>query len=112
MDSAPAPASATDVSSTSDATLVATLNRELDRVDAHVDGTLVGFSAYEVCDERTWSFHHTEVFKEFSGHGYGKQLAAGVMDVAREQGILVAPTCPFIRKYMDAHPETADLRAP
>ena len=106
MDTAPATAS------TADGTLTTSLNRELDRVDAHVDGRLVGFAAYEICDERTWSFHHTEVFEEHSGLGYGKLLAAGVMEVAREQGILIAPTCPFLRKYMDSHPETADLRAP
>jgi predicted GNAT family acetyltransferase len=91
--------------------LTTSLNDELSRVDAHVDGTLVGFSAYEVCSDGTWSFHHTETFEEYSGKGYGKQLAAGVMDVAREQGIKIAPTCPFLRKYMDQHPETQELRA-
>ena len=91
--------------------LTTSLNEELSRVDAHVDGRLVGFSAYEVCDDGTWSFHHTETFEEYSGMGYGKQLAAGVMDVARQQGITIAPTCPFLRKYMDQHPETQDVRA-
>ena len=91
--------------------LTTSLNEELSRVDAHVDGRLVGFSAYEVCDDGTWSFHHTETFEEYSGFGYGKQLAAGVMEVARQQGIKIAPTCPFLRKYMDQHPETQDVRA-
>ncbi len=91
--------------------LTTTLNQELSRVDAHVDGKLVGFSAYEVCQDGTWSFHHTETFEEYSGLGYGKELAAGVMEVARERGVNIAPTCPFLRKYMDSRPETHDLLA-
>ena len=103
-------ASAPSASSSTDA-LTSSFNEELSRVDAHVGDTLIGFAAYEVCDDGTYSFHHTEVFEEYSGHGYGKGLAAGVMDVARERGVKVAPTCPFLRKYMDAHPETQDIRA-
>jgi uncharacterized protein len=99
-----APTESTDALSTS-------LNEDLSRVDAHVDDQLIGFSAYEVCDDGSYSFHHTEVFEEYSGHGYGKELAAGVMQVARDKGFTIAPTCPFLRKYMDAHPETQDLRA-
>lgn len=93
------------------ATLTTSLNDELDRVDAHVDGRLVGFAAYAVCDDGIYSFHHTEVFEEHAGHGLGKDLAAGVMDIAREKGLRIAPTCSFIRRYMDEHPETEDLRA-
>jgi uncharacterized protein len=101
--SAPSAPSSTDLLTTS-------FNEDLSRVDAHVGDTLIGFAAYEVCDDGSYSFHHTEVFEEYSGHGYGKALAAGVMDSARDEGVKIAPTCPFLRKYMDAHPETQDLR--
>lgn len=104
MQNASAPTESTDALTTS-------FNEELSRVDAHVGDTLIGFAAYEVCDDGSYSFHHTEVFEEYSGHGYGKELAARVMDSARERGVKVAPTCPFLRKYMDAHPETQDVRA-
>jgi predicted GNAT family acetyltransferase len=104
MQNAPAPTQTTGE-------LTTTLNEELSRVDAHVDGDLVGFSAYEVCDDGSYSFHHTEVFEEYSGHGYGKELAAGVVDIARDNGFLIAPTCPFLRKYLDKHPDTEDVRA-
>lgn len=104
-------APSTDSSTESDQALTTSLNEDLSRVDAHVGDTLVGFAAYEVCQDGSYSFHHTEVFEEYSGHGYGKQVAAGVMDVARDKGFTIAPTCPFLRKYMDAHPETQDVRA-
>jgi uncharacterized protein len=100
---APSAAPATD-------TLATSLNEELSRVDAHVGDTLVGFAAFEVCDDGCRSFHHTEIFEEHSGRGHGKELAAGVMDIARGEGFTIVPTCPFLRKYMDQHPETQDLR--
>lgn len=106
MQNASAPSASTSTDS-----LRTSFNDDLSRVDAHVGDTLIGFAAYEVCDDGSYSFHHTEVFEEYSGHGYGKELAARVMDSARERGIKIAPTCPFLRKYMDANPETQDVRA-
>ena len=104
QNAAPSASSATE-------SLTTSFNDDLSRVDAHVGDTLVGFAAYEVCDDGSYTFHHTEVFEEHSGHGYGKELASGVMDAARDRGITIAPTCSFLRKYMDSHPETQDLRA-
>ena len=108
QNAAPSTASST---SESDPGLTTSLNEELSRVDAHVGDALVGFAAYEIDQDGSYSFHHTEVFEEYSGRGYGKQVAAGVMDVARDEGFTIAPTCPFLRKYMDSHPETQDVRA-
>jgi predicted GNAT family acetyltransferase len=93
-------------------TLTTTNNTELSRLDAHVDGELVGFAAYEVCDDGVWTFHHTEVFEGNEGKGYGQQLAAGVVDLAREQGIKIHPTCSFIASYVRKHPETQDILDP
>lgn len=93
-------------------TLTTSNNVECSRIDAHVDGELVGFAAYEVCDDGVHSFHHTEIFEGNEGRGLGQLLAAGVMDFAREQGVRIAPTCPFIAGYMRKHPETQDLLDP
>lgn len=108
QNAAPSASSSTPASETS---LTTSLNEDLSRVDAHVGDDLVGFSAYEIDADGSYSFHHTEVFEEHSGRGYGKQLAAGVMEVARDKGFTIAPTCPFLRKYMDANPDTQDVRA-
>ncbi len=94
------------------ATLTTRDNAELSRIDALVDGALVGFAAYEVCDDGVYSFHHTEVFEGNEGRGFGQQLAAGVMDFARETGIRIHPTCPFIAGYMRKHPEHHELLDP
>jgi predicted GNAT family acetyltransferase len=54
-------------------------------------------------------FTHTEVDPAFEGHGIGSALAAGALDDARRRGLVVVPSCPFIRAYITRHPEYADL---
>ena len=94
------------------ATVTTRDNAELSRIDALVDGALVGFAAYELCDDGVYSFHHTEVFEGNEGRGLGQQLAEGVMSFAREKGVLIHPTCPFIASYMRKHPEHHELLDP
>jgi predicted GNAT family acetyltransferase len=94
------------------ATLTTTDNTELSRIDAHVDGALVGFAAYEICDDGVYTFHHTEVFEGNEGRGFGQQLAEGVMAFARDTGIKIHPTCSFLASYLRKHPEHHDLVDP
>ena len=87
-------------------------NTELSRLDAHADGALVGFAAYEVCDDGVWTFHHTEVFEGNEGRGYGQQLAAAVVDLARSEDVKIHPTCAFIASYLRKHPDDQDVLDP
>jgi predicted GNAT family acetyltransferase len=57
------------------------------------------------------TFTHTEVPKELGGRGIGSQLAQGALAQARERGLRVVPLCPFIKAYIEKHPEYADLLA-
>ena len=93
-------------------TLTTRDNAELARIDALDDGVLVGFAAYEVCDDGVYTFHHTEVFEGNEGRGFGQQLAEGVLDFAQEQGIRIHPTCSFLAAYVDKHPERQELLDP
>ena len=86
-------------------------NPDLSRVEALVEDHVVGFSQYHVEDEGTWCFFHTEVDDDRSGQGIGGQLAAGVMDVAREESVRIIPECSFIRSFMARHEDTQDLVA-
>ncbi|HWV78594.1 MAG TPA: GNAT family N-acetyltransferase [Isoptericola sp.] len=56
-------------------------------------------------------FTHTEVDPEFEGRGIGSQLAAGALDQVRAAGEKIVPLCPFIKAYVQRHPEYADLLA-
>ena len=60
----------------------------------------------------TMDILHTEVADEYEGKGYGSALARAALDHARASRLKVVPTCPFLRSYLDRHPEYADLRAP
>lgn len=55
------------------------------------------------------SFLHTEIDPRFEGRGLGAVLVGGALDAAREQGLSVLPYCPFVRRYIQRHPEYLDL---
>jgi predicted GNAT family acetyltransferase len=54
---------------------------------------------------------HTEVPEELEGQGIGSKIVKHVLDKARADGEKVAPWCPFVRAYIDRHPEYEDLVA-
>lgn len=84
-------------------------NADEHRYEARIDGELAGFAAYELADRRI-IFTHTEVFPEFEGRGVGSALARGALDDVRAAGgPRVVPRCPFIRGWIDAHPDYAEL---
>src|SRR5690349_4893330 len=54
---------------------------------------------------------HTEVPDSLRGRGLGDQLARAALEHAREHGLTVIPTCPFVKAYLRKHPEYASLVA-
>jgi uncharacterized protein len=72
---------------------------------------LAGFADYELRPGRV-VFTHTEVDPVFEGQGIGSALAAGALDDVRRRGLSVVPLCPFIRAYIERHPQYADLVHP
>ncbi len=52
---------------------------------------------------------HTEVDPQHGGQGYGQLLVRSALDDVRAQGLKVRPTCPFVKKYVERHPDYADL---
>jgi predicted GNAT family acetyltransferase len=52
---------------------------------------------------------HTEVPPSLGGRGYGGVLARTALEYARANGLRVIPHCPFVRAYLERHPEYADL---
>jgi predicted GNAT family acetyltransferase len=83
-------------------------NRELSRVEASQDGVVAGFAAYREREGRR-IFTHTEVDPAFEGQGIGGMLARAALDQARAEGFGVVPLCPFIKAWIDRHPDYADL---
>ncbi|MFF1907104.1 GNAT family N-acetyltransferase [Kitasatospora sp. NPDC058218] len=78
------------------------------RFEARVDDALAGFAEYIRSDQLV-VYPHTVVEPAFEGQGIGGALARAALDDARERGLAVLATCPFIKGWMLRHPEYTDL---
>ena len=65
-------------------------------------------AAYQL-EGDTIVFTHTEVPPAIEGRGVGSKLIGAALDSARDRGLKVVPQCPFVRAYMDKHPEMRDM---
>ena len=78
------------------------------RYEIHRDGELAGFAQYRAQPGQI-AFTHTEVDDRFEGQGLGGELVAFALGDARERGLAVLPFCPFVRAYIQRHPEYLGL---
>lgn len=84
-------------------------NETESRYEAWVDGELAGFAVYGL-GPVSIVFLHTEVLPAFEGHGVGGALARAALDDVRAQGERdVIPLCPFIKGWIEKHPDYQDL---
>ncbi|WP_277207376.1 GNAT family N-acetyltransferase [Isoptericola croceus] len=74
------------------------------------DGTEAGGAYYRRRDGVV-TFTHTKVSPEFEGQGVGSTLARGALDDVRGRGEQVVARCPFIKAYIERHPDYQDLLA-
>ena len=52
---------------------------------------------------------HTSVPRKDEGNGHGSALVQAALDYARRAGLTVAATCPFVRTYVEKHPDQRDI---
>ena len=84
-------------------------NPDQSRFEAFVDDRPAGFSAYELSDG-VITFPHTEVDDAFEGHGVGSARVRHALDQGRASGARrVRPSCPFVRAWIEQHPDYQDL---
>ncbi|TMM20966.1 MAG: GNAT family N-acetyltransferase [Actinobacteria bacterium] len=81
---------------------------EKNRYELRLGDRLIGLAAYRRRDGRI-AFTHTEVDEACEGRGFGSMLAAAALEDARNQGLEIAPLCPFIAHYIKGHPEYEEL---
>ncbi len=60
---------------------------------------------------RTLYLDHAEVPAALRGHGTGARLVAATLELVRERGERIVPVCPFVRAFVQSHPEYAGLSA-
>ncbi len=85
----------------------------LENADAHryealdESGVVAGFVEY-VDHRGARLLFHTEVDDAFEGQGVGSTLAQQALDQALATGLEVRVSCPFIKTWIEKHPEYAD----
>src|SRR6266576_3570615 len=72
-------------------------------IDGHVAATYYQIAAGVI------TFTHTEVPPELGGKGIGSKLIKGALDQVLADGLKVVAQCPFVKAWIDKHPEYADL---
>lgn len=85
-------------------------NPERSRYEVYVGSALAGVTDYHA-QPGLVTLKHTEIDPAFEGQGVGSRFVAGVLDDLRRRGVLVLPICPFVRAFLQRHPEYADLVA-
>jgi uncharacterized protein len=82
-------------------------NAALHRFELAVDGHIA--ATYYERGDGVITFVHTEVPPELGGKGIGSQLVKGALDQVRADGLKVIAQCPFVKAWIDKHPDYADL---
>lgn len=87
-----------------------TKNREATRFEIDDGGVIAMLTYHE--GNRHITLIHTEVPEALNGRGYGGALAKTALEYARANGLRVIVHCPFVRAYLERHPEYAELTEP
>lgn len=84
---------------------------ERHRYEVTCGGTLAGLMTYRQEGEQL-DLVHTEILPEYEGKGLAAQLVARALDDVRARGQLVVPSCSYVAKFVQRHPQYQDLQAP
>ncbi|WP_374928123.1 GNAT family N-acetyltransferase [Kytococcus sedentarius] len=85
-------------------------NSEASRYEAVLDGEVVGLADYRL-DGTTMEITHTETDAGHQGQGIAGEVVRTALDAAREAGLKVIPTCPYVENWIAEHPEYQELLA-
>ena len=83
-------------------------NRSMSRYELAISADAMAVVYYSIENGRV-VLRHTEVPSEFSGQGYGKQLARAVFDELRSEGARIIANCPFMALFAARNPEYAAM---
>ena len=84
-------------------TAAAVHNAAKQRFEMDVDGQL-SVLEYTFKNHRLF-LTHTEVPPALQSHGLGAKLAHAALEYARQNELTVVAICPFVKEYVDSHPE-------
>ena len=82
-------------------------NIVLNEATHRFEWTVDGHTAYEVFERFPGgiAYLHTVVPKELQGQGVAGRLVRFIMDYAVEHKLKVRPDCPYVKAWIDRHPD-------
>ena len=84
-------------------------NPSASRFETRADGQLC-VADYQLAGQ-VMTMHHTYVPPALEGHGIAARMVEAALAHARQDGLRVRPSCSYVARYMQRHPETLDLLA-
>jgi predicted GNAT family acetyltransferase len=76
---------------------------------AVIEGKTAMLKYFPLPEGKVLNYHHTFVPPELRGQHIGQDLVKYALDYAVSNGYKVVPQCPFVRAYIERHPEYKDL---
>lgn len=86
-------------------------NDDEGRYELWLDGDVVGVTEIEPRADGVLVFPHTEIDQGRRGQGLADQLIGAALDDVRSRGETIIARCPAVVRFIDGHPEYADLLA-
>jgi predicted GNAT family acetyltransferase len=83
-----------------------TLNEAHSRFETTVDGE-TAFLTFHRNGKRI-TLIHTETPEALEGKGVGSAVVRFALDYARRNDLVVVPRCPFVRSFLERHPDEAE----
>jgi predicted GNAT family acetyltransferase len=84
-------------------------NPERHRFELWAGDDLAGFLLYQAGPHDILQLVHTEIHPRFEGRGMASTLIRTVLDTERERGQQILPVCPFVKAFLQKHPDYVDL---
>lgn len=79
------------------------------RFVVYVNDTEAGYIKYEIISNGNLKANGTLVYDEFRNQHLGTPLFNTLINFARKKGVKIYPTCPYVVKMFERHPELSDL---
>ena len=79
------------------------------RFEILADEVVAGYTDYSDGTDGVREFPHTVVASEFGGRGLAGKLVGEALQVTKDEGLRVRPSCSFVAGYIDKHPDSAEV---
>jgi predicted GNAT family acetyltransferase len=81
---------------------------QVERILSQIEGQEAGYVEYQVA-HGVMDIQHTIVRPEFGGKGIGSDLIRQSVELAKEKGWKIQPSCSFAYGYFQRHPELQSM---